>query len=136
MDSTTTKSNMANDKPPMQNREYWVKHDGKPILVHDYSGLVGDEIAETLETLTELVVSRGIYETLFLFDATDMIVNRKAMTVAKRCGPKVKPYTKKMAVIGVEGVARHLTHVVDAFVGFGLRVFDSREDALDWLVED
>ncbi len=136
MDYVTAKTDISNEKPPIQNREYWIKHDGKPILVHDYSGLVGDEIAETMETLTETFVSRGIYETLFLFNATDMVINRKAMKVAKKCGAKVKPYLKKFAIVGVEGVARHLTLVVDAFVGLGLRVFDSHEEAFDWLVED
>jgi hypothetical protein len=66
---------------------------------------------------------------------TNSHINQDFVNLAKEKGKMSAPFTKKAAIIGIEGVRKILLEVVNKISG-NIRVpFSTKEEALDWLVE-
>ncbi len=116
-------------------RERYLQHQGQTILVHDYSGLNGDEAARMVATHADYVVARGVQDILMLVDVTDAYANRVALSAFKKNTKKNRQYFKKVAVVGAVGVVRFFLDLVNRFANTDARPFDTEQQALDWLVE-
>lgn len=115
-------------------RESWVTHKGKRILIHDYCGLRGDEIPRAVDELTDCIVNRGIYELLYLVDVTGLYADRQAIAAFKNGAKRGQPYLKKTAVIGIKGIVEVLLHAVNKFSEVSAVPCKNKREAFDWLV--
>lgn len=131
METQKGSSRIISDK-----RENWIVHKGKRILFHDYSGLRADEATQTVINLTDCIVNRGVDNLLFLVDVTGTLSNPKTITTFKKEAARSQPFTKKTAVIGVGGIVKFFLTVVNRAANTSAVAFDSKSEALDWLVED
>jgi hypothetical protein len=113
----------------------WITHQGKKIFYINYSGLsVPDQLAQ-IEKATQALVESGASDNLTLSDITDMVVTEDFVNLSKIKGKISGPYTKKAAVVGVEGVRRILLTAVNAVSGNPRVPFATVAEAKDWLVK-
>jgi hypothetical protein len=113
----------------------WITHEGKKILYIKYSGLSYSEQLEQIERATQILVDTKTNDNLTLSDLTHSHINQDFVNLAKEKGKISAPFTKKAAVIGIEGVRKILLEVVNKISG-NLRVpFSTIEEAKDWLVK-
>lgn len=129
----------SSQRPPieLQQREQWIRHDGQVVLFHDYSNLDGDKAVGLVLWLSEQIIRRGIHDILILTDVTGARGTKKAISAFKKATSQNKPYVKKSAVIGIQGLAKVFFQTVVMFSGIEnrTRMFDAKQEALDWLVK-
>ena len=125
-------------------RVVWQKHKNKEILVGDYSNIASQE--EYTKIIKQATVSsikeiKRKYENpnhavLMLVDIRDSVIGTETLSVFKENAKKIKPFIKKVAVLGIHGVRKILLESVVWFSGLEARPFDSPDEAKDWLVSD
>ena len=118
------------------NRIRWIEHKGKTILYIDYSNFSNtDEIINTILKVNDFVKKLGKYEILVLVDVRNSIANEKIVVDAlKNNALIVKPYVRKVAVVGVTVTQQVILTVVNVFSNLGIKPFDKVDDAKDWLI--
>ncbi|HUN56117.1 MAG TPA: hypothetical protein VMU29_13280 [Smithella sp.] len=116
----------------------WIFFKGKKILYADYSGFKGDAAALQIENdaVDAVVCQQAPSSVLCITDVRDTLASSEAMVIIKNSAKRTNPYIRKQAVIGVTGVRRVLADAVVRFSGQNLSLFDSMEQAQEWLVSD
>lgn len=113
----------------------WITHKGKKILYIKYSGLSESEELEQVRRATQILVDTKSTGNLTLTDVTNSRINQDFVDLAKEKGKISAPYTKKAAIVGIEGVRRFLLEVVNKVSGNKRVPFSTIEEAKDWLVQ-
>jgi hypothetical protein len=73
---------------------------------------------------------------LALADLRDTVASRKVVELFKGSAARTKNHVRKQAVVGVTGIRRLLAEAVSRFSGQSMVLFDSVEEAKDWLASD
>ena len=126
-------------RPSAYSHETWVRYKGKEILVRDYSGAQPEEAKRKVEASmrsTQMLLTTGAKDLLILSDMTDAYGDRETVGTLKKIGKMLRPRTKRMAAVGVTAIQHVMLQAVRAFSGVDIHSFKTREEALDWLVED
>lgn len=114
----------------------WITHQGKRILYVDYSDCrstddmlsVLKELEETANSLNERVLSLSNYEGQY--------GSNEFMKEAKRVGKEsVAAKREKAAAIGISGLKKILLNAYNAVSKESVKPFDTKEEALNYLVE-
>ena len=115
----------------------WIEHRGHRIWFADYSGLAGETFVRAIHDTQQAFTSQNRPDGsgLILNDIDDAVIDTPALSALKETGVNVEPYVKKVAVIGVVGLKRMFLNIAVRFTGLTIQAFESRESALDWLVE-
>ena len=120
----------------MKDRIRFISHKGKKILFADASNLSGDELVR----LSPLVLSRITAEprgsVLLLADFSGSKVDKKSMEALKPALVIDRPYLKRSAWVGTENLPKVFYEHLKSFSQRELPLFKTREEAMDWLVED
>jgi len=120
----------------MKNRIRFISHKRKKILLVDGSGCS----AERLEDLATLVPARVTAEpkgsVLLLADFTGAEFDKKSLERLKPSLVFDRPYLKRSAWVGTEGLPKIFYEHLKTFSQRELPTFKTREEALDWLVAD
>ena len=119
------------------NRIRWIEHKEKPILYIDYSHFLDtDETIKAILEVNDFVKKLGKYELLMLIDVRKSYADEKIIVEAlKNNALIVKPYVKKVAVVGVTTTQEVILTVVNMFSSLGIKPFDNIDDAKDWLID-
>ena len=119
------------------NRIRWIKHIEKTILYIDYSNFLNtDETIKTILEVNDFVKKLGKYELLILVDVRKSHADEKIIVEAlKNSALTVKPYVRKIAVVGVTVTQQIILTIVNMFSGLGVKPFDNIDDAKDWLID-
>ncbi len=116
-------------------RSRWITHQGSRIFYCDYSGFRDD--LKALEAENEAVVAELTTQppdsVLELVDVRGSVGSREAVSLLKASASKTKPFIRKTAVVGVEGVVKVLAQAVSRVSGLGLTLFATEAEAKDWL---
>lgn len=112
----------------------WIAHQGHQILYVDYRNLSGSALIQTLEEAYR-TVTQAAGKTLVLDDFTGAVLDSGFMARAKELGqPKGERKSARTAAIGVGGLKPILLQGYNLATDAGIMPFDSKEEALDWLV--
>jgi hypothetical protein len=121
---------------PSEDRIRFVTHKGKPILLIDATNCSSEE----LETMSRLVPSYVTAEpkgsVLLLADFTGAKLDKKAMTLLKPSLVFDRPHLKRSAWVGTESIPKVFFEQLKAFSQRDLPSFKTREEALEWLVQE
>ncbi len=120
----------------MAERIQFVTHQGKKILLIDFTQCRPEEILQMLPDIQEMVTSEPRASLLTLADFTGAQVRRDVADRIKRILVLDRPHVKHSALVGVEKLP---SVFLDAFRTFSRRelpAFKTREEALDWLVTE
>ncbi len=117
-------------------REAWISHLGKKVLLHDYSGLHGEAAIAAVVQNADDVINRGQRNLLILVDVTDAFADRAVLAAFKKHAARNKDYVKKAAVVGAVGVTLYFLDLVSRVSGMSAKPFRTEAEALDWLTEE
>ena len=116
----------------------FVEYKGKQIYYVDYSNIKSNqeflEIIKQTNAFREKVKAEGKKNLLMLVDVTGSFVYGEVLDEIKKAGKFTKQITAREAVVGVTGGKKILLKMVQAFTTMNLKVFDSVEEAQNWLV--
>lgn len=111
-----------------------IEHQGKPILLLDFSGLRdGEEFTRVVAEAKAYIASQPPSSVRSLFDATGAVYNAAVMAELKSFTAHNKPYVKASAVVGVEGILSIALMAVSKFSRRSFHLCKDRASALDWL---
>jgi hypothetical protein len=116
----------------------FIEYKGKNIYYVDYSNIkTNDEFMSVIKQsngFREKVKSEGKKDLLMLVDVSGSYVYGDVLTEIKKAGKITKEMTQKEAVVGISGGKKILLKIVQSFTNMNLKVFDSIDEAKDWLV--
>jgi hypothetical protein len=114
----------------------WIKHRDKDILYIDYKGMIDDELTAATEEVNNFIQSLEKEKNLILVDVRHSdATNKITVDALKENAVIVKPYAKKVAVIGVTKSQEVILTMVNMFSDLGIKPFKDIEEAKDWLIE-
>ena len=118
----------------MDDRIHFVEHQGKQILLLDFSHASAHEMQLLLEHV-RITVAQHARESLLTFaDFTEATVDHAVATKLKEVLTLDRPFVKKTAWIGTESIPHAFMENVETFSQRDIVTFKTREEAMDWLV--
>lgn len=119
-------------------RVRFIEHSGRRVLLIDYSGMTEQpEFLALIDERKKLVAAEPADSLLTLTDVTNARCSRDVLESMKVAAVLDRPHLKRAAIVGTDSVFPHGTS--DAISNFTARHwarFQTREEALDWLVSD
>jgi hypothetical protein len=116
----------------------FIEYKGKTIYYVDYSNIkTNDEFISVIKqsnSFREKIKSEGKKNLLMLVDVSGSFVYGDVLTEIKKAGKITKEMTLKEAVVGISGGKKILLKIVQSFTNMNLKVFDSIDEAKEWLV--
>ena len=119
----------------------FIEHGNKQILLQDFSNLTDVD-----EGLRVVAAARGFVaalaarpgpppQLLVLTTVANSPFNPGLVEALKEIAVHHKPYVRASAIVGLTAVTRLMHRIVTMFSGRVIRAFETREQALDWLVQ-
>jgi len=120
----------------MDDRIHFVEHQGKQILLLDFSHASAHEMQLLLEHV-RITVAQHARESLLTFaDFTEATVDHAVATKLKEVLTLDRPFVKKTAWIGTESIPHAFMENFETFSQRDIVTFKTREEAMDWLVKE
>jgi hypothetical protein len=111
-----------------------IHHKGARIHFWDFSGLSpGKEMQALLNKVVATAQSQPENSVRELTDVTGAHFDTQMLNSLKELSTSVAPYVRASAMIGTSGLLHVALSAVRRVSKRNIKVFDSREEALDWL---
>jgi hypothetical protein len=120
----------------MDDRIHFIEHHGKQILLLDYSDATVQQMLLLLEHVRITVAKHARESLLILADFSGAVVDRTVATRIKEVLTLDRPFVKKGAWVGTENIPRAFMESFRTFSQRDIVTFKTREEAMDWLVEE
>lgn len=116
----------------------WIRWKDREVLQQDFSGCQSDldALRREVSAVDELITRQPRGSVIALADLTDTVASAGAVQLFKESASQTKPFISRQALIGITGMKRYAAQTVALFAGQPMKVFDTREAALDWLVSE
>jgi len=121
---------------PLDERLHFVKHKGHAIYVSDLSHCTPKEILVLMDLVRADVSRHAPGSLLIMTDFTGAQIDKEVATQAKKVLVLDRPYIKKSAWVGTESLPHVFYENFKSFSQRELPTFKTREEAMDWLVEE
>jgi hypothetical protein len=126
---------MSNINPPGE-RLRFIKHKGHAIYVVDFSHCAAKELLLLLDQVRADVARHAPGSLLTLADLTGAQIDKKVATRVKEVLVLDRPYVKRSAWVGTESLPRVFYEHFKNFSQRDFPIFKTREEAMDWLVQE
>jgi hypothetical protein len=113
-----------------------VEHQGKQILLLDYSRSTALEMMLLLEQVRAVVARRPRSSLVTLADFTGTEVDHGVAMKIKEVLTLDRPFVKKTAWVGAESIPHAFMENFQSFSQREIATFKTREEAMDWLVAE
>jgi hypothetical protein len=120
----------------MDDRIRFVEHQGKQILLCDFSHANAHEMQLLLEYVRVVVAKHGHESIVTLGDYTGSAVDHAVATKLKEVLTLDRPFVKKTAWVGTESIPHAFMENFHSFSQREIVTFKTREEAMDWLAKD
>src|SRR6266436_836699 len=120
----------------MEERIRFIDHQGKRVLLVDFSNCSANEVEEIARAVPDHVTVNPHSSVLVLTDFTGAAFDRDALRAMKETAVFDKPFVRKSALIGTEDLPASFYDELKSFSRRELLTFKTREDALAWLATD
>jgi len=112
----------------------FVQYKGFRILMLDCSGSkdVEQNIA-AFQSAQNLAMKEPLKSVRLLTDVSDAHYTSEGVVVMKEFSKSVTPHVKASATVGVTGIKKIILMSLIKLSGRDIKMFDRREDALEWL---
>ncbi|MBZ5524477.1 MAG: hypothetical protein LAP21_19740 [Acidobacteriia bacterium] len=117
-------------------RVRFIDHQGKRVLFIDYSHCDVPLLKAVAEQGHRVISREAPGSVLTLNDVTATLFDKESVAVLQSRVAGNAPYVRRAAVIGISGLQRLIYEGVQAFSKRRIPHFESREEALSWLVKD
>lgn len=112
-----------------------VFHKGKNIILIDLANCEIEDVPKTLEEAEKLVLSYPLRSVLAVTDVTGARYNKESVKILSEYAQRTAPYTRAGAVVGVTDLKRVIYNTIMTILRKNYPIFDTVEQALDWLAE-
>lgn len=119
-----------------EERIRFIEHRGKRILLIDISGCSAIEVEKAARIVPSYVTSEPVGSVLLLADFTGAEFDRIAIERLKESAVFDRPHLKRSAWVGTEKLPGIFLEHIKSFSRRELPTFKTREEAMDWLVQD
>ncbi len=118
-------------------RTHFIEHEGKRVVLLDYSGLKteSDALAEIEKSRQFIARQKPDGSLLTLTDATDAHYTSAVVAALKELADHDRPYVKAGAAVSNSRLVRVISTAVALATGRRIPVFPTREEALRWLMQ-
>jgi len=120
----------------MDDRIHFFEHKGRQILLIDYSHATAAQMQLLLEYVRVTISKQSRESVLVLADFEGAEIDHAVSMRIKEVLTLDRPFVKKGAWIGTERIPRALLENFHSFSQRDIVTFKSREEALEWLVEN
>jgi len=120
----------------MEDRIRFISYKGKKILLVDLSHCTAVEVEKISKLVPAFATIEPRESLLLLGDFTGAQINRKAADRIKLDAVLDRPHIKRSAWVGTEAIPHVFFENMKSFTQRELTSFKTREEALDWLIED
>jgi hypothetical protein len=120
----------------VHDRIRFINHEGKKILLVDFSNCPANEVEEIARAVPTYVTVQPRDSVLVLTDFTGASFDRDALLAMKETAVFDKPFVKKSGLIGTEDLPISFYDDLKSFSRRELVTFKTREEALAWLALD
>ena len=120
----------------MSDRIQFITHKGKQVLLVDLSNCSAREADEICHRVPRIVTAQPKASVLLLGDFTGAKFDKKAFTTLKDGVVFDRPHVKRSAWVGIESLPKVFYQNVKTFSQRDLPSFKTREEALEWLVQE
>jgi hypothetical protein len=117
-------------------RVRFIEHRGKRVLFINYSHCDVAMLKAVAEEGHRVIAREQPNSVLTLNDVTGTTFDKESVAVLQAKVAANAPYVRRGAVIGIHGLQRLIYEGVQTFSRRRLPLFNSREEALSWLVQD
>ncbi len=120
----------------MEERIGFIMHDGRQILLIDFSQCSSEQILVLLEEVQRKVAANPKGSLLVLADFTDGHFDKPVVTRMKEVLVHDRPYVRRAAWVGTSSLPKVFYENVKSFSQRDLPSFETREEAIAWLVNE
>jgi hypothetical protein len=120
----------------MDDRIHFIEHKGKQILLLDFSHATAPQMQLLLEYTRATVARHARESVLILANYDGAEVDHAVAMKIKEVLTLDRPFVKKSAWIGAERIPKAFMENFHSFSQREIVTFKTRQEALDWLVED
>jgi hypothetical protein len=120
----------------MDDRIRFIEHEGKQILLCDFSNANAHEMQLLLEYVRVMVAKHPRESLLTLSDYTDSTVDHTVATRIKEVLTLDRPFVKRAAWVGTDSIPHAFMENFHTFSQREITTFKTREEAMDWLVKE
>lgn len=110
-------------------------HKGKDVLLLDASQCQAAEAGQVFVVARKLLAAMPPKSALTLTDVTGAMFDDASTREVQTNATVNVPFVRAAAVVGVTGLKKIVYNAVVRVSGRDVRLFDTREQALDWLVQ-
>jgi len=114
----------------------FVKHKGQAIFLIDFSHCKAKEMLLLLDQVRADVARHAPGSVLTLADFSGAQINKAVATKIKEVLVLDRPYVKKSAWVGTDNLPHVFYENFKSFSQRDLPTFETREEAMDWLVRE
>jgi hypothetical protein len=119
----------------LKNRLRFVEHKGQAILLIDFSQCQGRDMLLLLDQVRADVARHQPETVLTLADFTGAKIDKEIAIRIKEVLTLDRPYVKKSAWVGADSLPHVFYENFKSFSRRDFPTFETREQAMDWLVE-
>ncbi len=112
-----------------------ISHKGKTITIEDYTNCTKEEVLRRVAEVMAWTARQSASSLLTLTDVTNQNFDKETIAAFKNLAAHNKPYTKAGALVGISGLLRIAYAAVMTFSGRSMPIFNTRQEALDWLAQ-
>jgi hypothetical protein len=120
----------------VEDRIRFIKHKGKVVLLVDCSHCSGDELEKMSILVPSYLTKQPKGSVLLLADFTGAKFDKKVTDHTKQVLVLDRPYLKRSAWVGIEALPKVVHENLKTFSQRDLTAFNTREEALEWLVSE
>jgi hypothetical protein len=114
----------------------FINYKGQAIFLIDFSHCKGKEILLLLDQVRADIARHSPGSVLTLADFSDAQVDKAVATKIKEVLVLDRPYVKKSAWVGTESLPHVFYENFKSFSQRDIPAFETREEAMDWLVKE
>ena len=113
-----------------------IDHKGKKIVLFDFSHCKKEDIKPIIYDAKQWFLSKRPNSILTLTDVTEARYDTETLSFFKEFTLHNKPYVRAGAVVGITNpLLKFAYRAVTAFSKRNLPIFNTHEEALDWLMD-
>ncbi len=120
----------------MEERIRFVTYKNTKVLLVDLSNCTADEVSQLCHLVPSYVTAEPRGSLLLLADFSGAKFDKAAVASLKEGTVYDRPHLKRSAWVGTETLAKVFYENIKAFSQRDLPTFETRDEALDWLVRD
>jgi hypothetical protein len=120
----------------VEDRIGFLTHKGKEVFLVDCSNCSAEELEKIAPIVLPLLMTEPRGSVLLLVDFTGAKFDRRVVERIKPVLVMDRPHLKRSAWVGAETLPKVFHEHLKIFSQRDLPIFKTREEALDWLVED